>query len=717
MLPIAMVQREAVRWVNSCPCHFDMEKEMRSLENPPDGWRDLVQGCPLRGRRCAELAAGDFFKLAHVLFEASATGLEYGLPKGLSKEDVALLMKDFHLARQHLLTIYVMKLSFWTEAPHALAGIAHWDPEVRIRCLQKCMESQSNHPKIAKLREHTFAVHELMNSGGLWRDSPVLDPLRQLAVEFRLMFTSAWRVEGHARTKKAAQHAPHHSGAYTSLPHRLPEIKQHIELGPDSISRLAALMDKVLNGRAAAEALGFSQELLLNCGWISPRTFEKKKAGFNVIYHDDPYCKYTLELLSDIQQRAIAQRPFLAASRDPAEAAELHMQEGSVLLRRALALQDARKGFKRGMCFTCMLKLASLHTLQALLSPPPKLRQGNADAASSVEGFLAWQPGEANSLCEAPASVDQSLAFQLDQTGDLVKLARAGCEPKSSHEGAFVVASILHEQPSRFHRTHVEGEASLSGVWLIQFHSVVKVDTSKKSMAVSLNAGNFNSTGKVSESSPLTFDTNQLSLRELCALKVWEPDDTVLVHMFTSESLTCVPAALLERVPKVVQLLMNSPEGFAITGDADEDMLELLDVMASENLIAGPPWKFTYLGLERLLQCVSLHSGRLFLKMSDAPVNERSTYQLILTLDALGWSHEVVTSQKHKMMKRKKHTHRADDPLCWFTEESRVTVSWFYLLALIGRGMATAIQMTLTMTTWISKRSHMVHLMPSTRNC
>ena len=63
-------------------------------------------------------------------------------------------------------------------------------------------------PKIAKLREHTFAVHELMNSGGLWRDSPVLDPLRQLAVEFRLVFTSTWRVEGQ-HAKKAAQHAPH----------------------------------------------------------------------------------------------------------------------------------------------------------------------------------------------------------------------------------------------------------------------------------------------------------------------------------------------------------------------------------------------------------------------------------------------------------------------------------------------------------------------------
>ena len=147
----------------------------------------------------------------------------------------------------------------------------------------------------------------------------------------------------------------------------------------------------------------------------SPRTFEKRKAGFNVIHHDDPYCKYTLQLPSDIQQRAIAQQRFLAASRDPAEAAELHMQEGSVLLRRALTLQDVRKGFKRGMCFTCMLKLASLHTLQALLSPPPKLREGNADAASSVEG-LAWPPGEADSLCEAPASVDQSSAFQLDQT-------------------------------------------------------------------------------------------------------------------------------------------------------------------------------------------------------------------------------------------------------------------------------------------------------------
>eukprot|EP00435_Cladocopium_sp_Y103_P070956 s111_g36.t1 len=683
MLPIAMVQREAVRWVNSCSCHFDLEKEMRSLEEPPDGWRDFVHGCPLRGRRCAELAAGDFFKLLHVLFDASAARLEYELPKGLSQEDVALFIKDFHLARQHLLTIYVVKLSFWTEAPHALAGIAHWDPKVRVKCLQKCLESQPNHPKIAELREHTFAVHELLESGGLWSDSHVLDPLRRLAGEFRLMFTSAWRVEGqHARTKKAAQHAPNHSAAYTSLMHRLPEIKQHFKSNPEAVAELAALMETVPNGRVAAQALGFSQGLLLNCGWISPRTFEKKKAGFNVIYHDDPYCKYTLELPSDIQQRTTAQRPFLAASRDPAEAAELHMQEGSLLLRRALALQDVRKGFKRGMYFTCMIKMASLQTLQALLSPAPKPRQGNA--ASSVEGFLTWQAGEADASCEASASVDPSLVLKFDQTGDLAKLAS---ESEPSSEDVFAVASILHEQPSRFHRTHVEGEASLTGVWLIQFHTVVKLDPSKKNMAVSLSAVDFNLAGEVSEASPLTFDTQQLSLRELCALKVWEADDTALVHRFTPDCLTSMSASLLERVPKVIQHLMTSPEGFAITGDADTEMLELLDVMAGENLIAGPPWKFTERGLQHLLQCTSLHSGRVFLEMSDAPVSERSTYQLILALDALGWSHEAVTSQKHKHLKRKKHTHRADDDqLCWFTEEGRVSVSWFYLLALIRLG-------------------------------
>ena len=283
--PIAIVQREAVRFVNGCPCHTPFEHEGGSKE-----FKLLCDLCPLRGRRCAELAAGDFFRLIQSVLEVSGTVLESELPRQLSEEEVSQLLQDFERARQHLIMTYVMKLTFWTQPPFVMAGLAHWNPSVRVDCVRKCLESSCVHPRISQLKHHMDSAEEFLEAGGLWREWPQLDPLRELACEMRLMFTSAWRVEGqHARTKKAATHAPHHSAPYTSLSHRLPEIKTHLEAFPQDLPKLAAFMDKVKSGQAAAKALGFSEDLLLKCGWISPKTFEKKKVGFNVVYHDDPH--------------------------------------------------------------------------------------------------------------------------------------------------------------------------------------------------------------------------------------------------------------------------------------------------------------------------------------------------------------------------------------------------------------------------------------------
>ncbi len=676
MLPIAKIQREAVRWANGCPCHSDLEKELRLPDTPIEAskvLKQLVEGCPLRGRRCAELAAGDFFQVLRHLFEESATRLEFQLSRGLSKEDATELMKDFHLARQHLLMTYVVKLSFWTQAPHVLAGLAHWDPQTRIRCLQKCLQSKSSHPKISQLRTELMpAIQEFMECGGAWLNSVALEPLCLLAAELRLMFTSAWRVEGqHARTKKAAQHAPRHSAAYTSLAHRLPEIKECIQRQPDVVSCLADLMAVVSNGRSAAKRLGFSEELLLHCGWISPRTFDKKKVGFSVIYHDDPYCKYTLSLPEQIGQRPIVRRTIPASTGDPAEAAELQLQEGSVLLRRALALQDVRKGLSRNDFLTMKLNMASLSTLEALLSPPQD------QTSSSIEGFLSGESADTSSHQGKRPELGLGLAKKLDSSVGLLELAGS--------ENQFVVASVLHDQPSRFHRTHVEEEACLSGVLLIQLHSIIKTNAAKGSMDVSLDAIDFSrgeGPGQFFEPSVLTLHCNQLPLTELCELKVWQVDDGAMSYALSPDILELAPAGLGQNFSEVVQLLLKSPDGFSVTPSLSRESVDALDIMAAQDLVFGPPWKLTERGHAHLRQCISLHSGEHILKRNSGPIQDLSMYQLVLALDDMGWSQEVVSTDKHKHLKKSKYTHTKDGYLIWFTQEGKVTVSYYYLLAL-----------------------------------
>lgn len=547
LLQVAVVQRQAVRFVNGCVCHSDM------LHADDKTAEKLSETCPLRGRRCAELASGEFFDLVQSLFQARATTLELQLPRGLADDEVMQLMKDFEVARQHLVSTvstYVLKLGFWTQAPHVLAGLAHWDPRVRAHCLRKCLNSDSSHPKIQFIRNNMAAVHAFLASGGAWFESEVLDPLRVIACEMRLMFTSAWRVEGqHARTKKASQHAPHHSAAYTSLSHRLPEIRAHLRACPESASQLADLMGRVSNGRAAAQQLGFRDDLLMKCGWINPKTFVKKKVGFSVIYHDDPHCKYTLELPERVQQTYIKRRE-LTLSTDA-------IPDGSVEVRRVLALHDVRKTASAKMFFSMKFNRNTMHSVISLLSPGrDNLPALPAFAAEGEFDSLEWEPG-----CPLATTKEDLSAMGL--VVPVADLLDGGGDALSQE---FVIGSVLHLQPSRFRRTHVEEEASLSGMWLVQLHSILDLNSRKKELIVSLEAANLGE-GGTCVTAPLALHVSQLSLSELQCLFMWQTDDSKIVHRFDNQFMSTLPVDMKVHVLETARYLLKSPDGLALTTD------------------------------------------------------------------------------------------------------------------------------------------------------
>lgn len=634
----------------------------------------LSETCPLRGRRCAELASGEFFDLVQSLFQARATTLELQLPRGLADDEVMQLMKDFEVARQHLVSTYVLKLGFWTQAPHVLAGLAHWDPRVRTHCLRKCLNSDSSHPKIQFIRNNMAAVHAFLASGGAWFESEVLDPLRVIACEMRLMFTSAWRVEGqHARTKKASQHAPHHSAAYTSLSHRLPEIRAHLRACPESASQLADLMGRVSNGRAAAQQLGFRDDLLMKCGWVNPKTFVKKKVGFSVIYHDDPHCKYTLELPERVQQTYIKRRE-LTLSTDA-------IPDGSVEVRRVLALHDVRKTASAKMFFSMKFNRNTMHSVISLLSPGrDNLPALPAFAAEGEFDSLEWEPG-----CPLATTKEDLSAMGL--VVPVADLLDGGGDALSQE---FVIGSVLHLQPSRFRRTHVEEEASLSGMWLVQLHSILDLNSRKKELIVSLEAANLGE-GGTCVTAPLALHVSQLSLSELQCLFMWQTDDSKIVHRFDNQFMSTLPVDMKVHVLETARYLLKSPDGLALTTDMGQGIHDALELLCKEGLAAGPPWKLTELGHQRLKQGVVLRGQKKVLRRHTGDFREASTYQLLLELDAQGWSHQILTPKKHRLLKKAKHKHvlesfllgAEEDSNAWYTQEGRTFVSHYYLLALV----------------------------------
>ena len=94
--------------------------------------------------------------------KACSVSLELQWPRSLRSDLKMSLLRDFEAARQQLLTTYVVKLSFWAQAPCAVVGLAHTDPAVRMKSLITCLRSGSSRPKIQLLRVHEEATRAFL---------------------------------------------------------------------------------------------------------------------------------------------------------------------------------------------------------------------------------------------------------------------------------------------------------------------------------------------------------------------------------------------------------------------------------------------------------------------------------------------------------------------------------------------------------------------------
>ena len=103
-------------WCEACACH---------------GWES--KSCPLKGRRCNELADGTFH---HFIQSCDKQAREDFLScqAGLSPDQVALLQQEFHTATDLILTEARLKTAHWEVLPWKLCGLAA-DSEVAARAV------------------------------------------------------------------------------------------------------------------------------------------------------------------------------------------------------------------------------------------------------------------------------------------------------------------------------------------------------------------------------------------------------------------------------------------------------------------------------------------------------------------------------------------------------------------------------------------------------
>lgn len=157
MASLARVLNRCLIWAESCPCHYSLLHESDAVEIPPEV-RAASLTCPLRKRRCAELATGDLFPLLGKLFEEEIAGLLTRLSAELTAAQRKDILKDVELGKQHVIAVCTLKLAHWMIPPHVVMGMAHYDDDKMWECYTKARDSGHDHPRIKRLLSDDLAA-------------------------------------------------------------------------------------------------------------------------------------------------------------------------------------------------------------------------------------------------------------------------------------------------------------------------------------------------------------------------------------------------------------------------------------------------------------------------------------------------------------------------------------------------------------------------------
>ena len=301
---IAETLNVLLQWAESCSCHWDMLQDALGQAdegngNLPERVRADIASCPLRGRRCADLAGGDFMELLRNLCEERISRLLIDqLPTELTPEQRQTIVSDFERGRLQLITYFTMKLSHYDHAPYCVFGLAHRSSEVRHKCLKKIFDSDSDHchPRVSRLKADPLARElELWEENGLSFPHGLcaLRHLRTYIAECRMALSAERCQEApHARTKREVLRCPSHSEALVSMAHRSACLESYLQLGPDEFQEIAGCLENVKHGRRACELLGLGQHPVS----LENRMHPRDRAHWKVVYHNDAFSKYAAAL-------------------------------------------------------------------------------------------------------------------------------------------------------------------------------------------------------------------------------------------------------------------------------------------------------------------------------------------------------------------------------------------------------------------------------------
>lgn len=647
---IATALNTLLAWSESCSCHWQMLQEAVEGGDPlPKHVESSCLSCPMRGRRCADLAAGSFLELLQSLCEERAARLLLDLPPNISEEQRLMIIGDFERGRVQLVTQFTLKLAHYSHPPYCIMGLAHNEPAVRANCLRKLQASLHPHPRAAQFRESASLMQEaelfLERDCSFPPELTSMPALRALAAEYRLALCAERCVEApHARTKREVARAPSHSEPFTSLAHRMQDLTAYLGLAQAHFQEVSELLLRVRHGRHACETLGLGAHPSTQEKQAQPRS----PVHWKVVYHNDPYSKYKLappQITSD-DPGARPEQP--GAADGPADAAPLLdlLDTDDSQLRQHYYSQHLRARFDADTdVIYCMpLTEGSVHTLQSALDISP---------ASS----------ESRLILSMPEVGVGGVARQPPEIAEKVK--------------NLVFFKIVGRSLAQAVRTKVQGQKTLAGVRAVSVHRLLRISAEQRDAVVSLTPMSISSAADCGNV-PFVLDIKQLSRLQLKQIKEWRADRSqVVVRLANHYTLSDEQSQLL---PSLMKQLTSTPDACEV-GHASGQLASLISKLESDGMVQGPPWKLTVKGAEFIELGVKVAAPIAVIRRPEALDGSASVAALICELDHGGWTHAVVSARQAKRV----------DPYVagpaaskiWYTKKGKVEVISWYLLALL----------------------------------
>ena len=283
---------ELSSWCEGCSCHEaengekTWHKRRKAIDKTLHGRGVSAENCVFKGRRANELADDFLERVLRRLVSLCATSIipEVDLPP----EDQRILLQDWNASSDIIIATLQIKLSYWRNLPHKLAGLAV-DDEDRARVIaQECVDlfelAPGNHHRMT-LRfldyhfqgdyDHDIPLRPQLDRFIAGEALKNLPELQTWIMGLRLIRIVERPTEAiHKGIHKTCEHAPNSTAAYVSTEARAHNIET--DLADPHYLAMAADQNENLTDLAGLSAMVAST--VGGEGAYAASTFETKDA-------------------------------------------------------------------------------------------------------------------------------------------------------------------------------------------------------------------------------------------------------------------------------------------------------------------------------------------------------------------------------------------------------------------------------------------------------